>query len=73
MVTNASPLATNASTASSNKRNHNAPKIKTEDYHNQVVKKRRTTNQVSSTKKKSQPAITNFISCDKQTSLKEEE
>jgi len=73
MITNSSPLATNTSTVSSNKCNHNAPKIKTEDYHNQVVKKRRTTNEVPTTKKKTQPSITTFVSCNKQTTLKEEE
>jgi hypothetical protein len=71
MATTPSPLSNNTSTVTSNKRNHNASKIKTEDYHNEVVKKRRTSNQTP-TIKKTQHTITTFISCNKQTSLKEE-
>ena len=74
-----SPLSTSALSTSPNKRTHKAPKIKTEDYHDKVIKKRRIVNKnntikPSSSKKSSQSTIVNFLSPSiKQSTLKEEE
>ena len=78
MATTTPSLLTNSITLSPNKRNHKAPKIKTQDYHNKVVKKRRISSKKKvskpSSKSKSQPTIVSFLSTsNKQTSLKEED
>ena len=77
MVTNTSDVLAPSSTSSPNKRSHKPTKIKTEDYHDQVVKKRRTQHKSKATKPsknhQSQSIITSFLSPNKQTSLKEED
>ena len=77
MAITPSPLSTNTSLSSTTKRKHKAPKIKTEDYHEQVVKKRRIANSSKASKpvtnKKSQTTITNFKLTKNLTTLKEED
>ena len=73
-----SPFTISSLSSSPNKCTHKAPKIKTEDYHDRVVKKRRTVNKTKATKpsstKKSQSTIVNFLSPNnKVPSLKEED
>ena len=77
MVTNTSDVLAPSSALSLNKRSHKPTKIKTKDYHDQVVKKQRTQHKSKATKlsknHQSQSIITSFLSSNKQTSLKEED
>ena len=77
MVVTPPPLSTNTSLSSPNKRKHKAPKIKTEDYHDRIAKKRRISNTSkaakTSSKKKYQTTITHFNLTKTPLTLKEEQ